>query len=368
MPGLIPLFAWILIVLTPGIGRTETIRVLLKEDARSLRLTSNKPFFAQTISGELAAPATYAKADISAMQNGVAINQTDTGEKTVIFTPQRGGRISMNGALYSGDLWVTKKKGTLSVVNEIDIEQYLQGVVPSEMPQDWPMEALRTQAVISRTYALYQKGKSSGAEYDLVSTVLGQVYKGDSVRHPRAEAAIADTEGIVATYDGDLAVTFFHSTSAGPTEDAEEQWGIDQPYLKGVSCPLDQGSPYYTWKKNIPRSDIEKIIARIGARHLFGIAPLAYTKAGRVLTVRLTHEQGETTLKAEELRKWLGYRNLPSTQFTIDSFGKTVTFSGMGWGHGIGLCQWGAKVMAEKGFTFDEIISYYYPGIELEER
>jgi stage II sporulation protein D len=337
------------------------------ERVGQVRLTSNRPFFSKTVSDKMAVEAAYTSALVSKM-SGVAVNERDTFEKTVIFTPQRGGKLSVNGAPYAGDIIVHAKNGNLMVVNEVDVEQYLRGVIPSEMPHEWPMEALKTQAVISRTYALYQKKENQNKEHDLPASVLGQVYKGESASHHRTDQAIMETNDIVATYDGALALTFFHSTSAGHTEDAQERWGIDLPYLKGVSCPFDRDSPYYQWERSIPLSDLEEALAKNGVKTISTLTPFQYSRAGRILDVRILHQGGETFFKAEGLRRLLGYRTLPSTNFRISSFGKTLKISGMGWGHGVGLCQYGTKVLAERGFTFDEIVSYYYPGVVLEVR
>lgn len=350
--------------LAPANVLAETLRVVLIEDRGIVRLTSTKPFSVQTGGSRVSVEAAYQVAEIS-LRKGVAVNGIDSTQKMLTFMPQRGGKLFVNGLPYSGSILVRARNGILSVVNEVDLEEYLQGVVPSEMPADWPMEALKTQAVISRTYALYQKRKNKKAEYDLPASVLGQVYKGESVSHPRSVEAIKKTEGIIASYKGEPALTYFHSTSAGPTEDAEARWGIDYPYLKGVSCPLDFASPYFTWQREIPLLTLEHLLDKAGVGAIATLSPLSYSKAGRILMVRILHAKGETFLKAEELRRLLGYQTLPSTHFKIDSFGKTLKMSGMGWGHGVGLCQWGAKVMGERGLKFDEIVRYYYPGIDL---
>ena len=356
-----------LAVFFPSFASAESIRTSIMQRVSHLHITSRKPFFVQTVLGKLAVDAALTDARVSVMK-GVTINKQDTLEKTVIFTPQYAESIAINGSPYSGDIFVYAKQGLLWVVNAVDLEKYLEGVVPSEMPSAWPMEALKTQAVISRTYALYQKQKSKNKEYDIVASVMGQVYKGESARHPRTNDAIAQTRGIVVTYEGEIALTFFHSTSAGPTENAQERWGIDLPYLKGVSCPFDQESPYYRWERSIPLSDLEKAIAGQGVKTISTLTPLQISKAGRILTVRILHPRGETLFAGEDLRRLLGYQTLPSTNFTIDSFGKTLKISGMGWGHGVGLCQWGTKMIAERGFTFDEIIPYYFPGVDLQSR
>jgi stage II sporulation protein D len=344
----------------------EIIRVILMETRGTVRLTSTKPFSVFAGESHISQESSDQVAEISLRKGGIAVNGVNAKQTTLTFIPQRSGKLFINGAPYAGNILVKARNGTLAVVNEVDLEEYLRGVVPSEMPSDWPMEALKTQAVISRTYALYQKRKNSDHEYDLPASVLGQVYKGESHYHPRAAEAISATARLIATYKGAPALTYFHSTSAGPTEDANDRWGVDYPYLKGVSCPLDFGSPYFVWQREIPLLQLENALDKTGVGTIATLTPLSYSKAGRILMVRILHSRGETLLKAEDLRRLLGYKTLPSTHFKIDSFGKTLKMSGMGWGHGVGLCQWGTKVMAEKGLKFDEIVRYYYPGVSLQ--
>ncbi|MDC4227988.1 MAG: SpoIID/LytB domain-containing protein [Candidatus Manganitrophus sp.] len=361
------LIALLLVVSPTAVRAGETIRVALIENAAQVLITSGEGFFIKTPAGELISKHPLTSADLR-IQKGLTLNRQETGQEELLFSPRRGGKIAINRQLYDGTLRVKKRNGALLVVNEVDIERYLQGVVPAEMPPDWEFEALKVQAVISRTYALYQRESRKGKEYDLVNTILGQVYKGESVEDSRTSLAIAQTRGQVLTYEGALALTFFHSTSAGPTEDASERWNIALPYLKGVSCPLDRDSPYHEWKRTITLDDLEAALGKLG--HPVGaiatLTPLQWSRAGRLLTVRILYSGGELIIKAEDLRKALGYKILPSTRFTIDSFGREIHIRGMGYGHGVGLCQWGAKVMAESGLNFEEILLYYYPGVALQ--
>lgn len=361
------LIVFVLFFFTTAARAGETIRVALVENAAQVSITSSEGFFIKTPSGERLSSHPLTSADIQ-IQKGLAVNRQDTLEKELFFLPRRGGKITVNRQTYDGVIRVKKKPEGLLVVNEIDLERYLQGVVPAEMPPDWELEALKVQAVISRTYALYQKESRKEKDYDLVNSVLGQVYQGDSVKDRRTSLAIVQTKGQVVTYEGALALTFFHSTSAGPTEDASERWNISLPYLKGVSCPLDRDSPYHEWKRTISLDDLEAALGKMGypVGAIATLTPLQWSRAGRLLTVRILYSGGELIVKAEDLRKALGYKVLPSTRFTIDSFGREVQIRGMGYGHGVGLCQWGAKVMAESGLNFDEILLYYYPGVTLQ--
>jgi len=358
---------FMLVLLSSPLQAEETLRVSLLDQVKQVSLSSRKGFSIVTPSGKQIGPLKRS-IQISLGRRGIALDHVDSREQELLFIPRRGGKIAINQNPFQGSFRIIRKTGGLLVLNEVDLEQYLKGVVPAEMPSSWKMEALKVQAVISRTYALYKKGENRGKDFDLVGSILAQAYKGASVENRRSSAAVDMTRGMVLSYEGAPALTFFHSTSAGPTEDASERWNIDLPYLKGVSCPLDRESPYHQWEKTITLSDLENALRKKGfpVHAVATLTPLKWSRAGRLLTVRILYNGGEIILKAEDLRQALGYSILPSTNFRITSFGKELQFQGMGFGHGVGLCQWGTKVLAEKGFHFEKILLYYYPGVTLE--
>jgi stage II sporulation protein D len=226
---------------------------------------------------------------------------------------------------------------------------------------------LKVQAVAARTYALYNKHLSAAREYDLVATVQDQVYRGRLGVDRRVEQAVDQTRGLVVTYQNAPIYAAFSSTAAGPTEDSINVWAKDLPYLKGVECPFDLGSPYYQWKASVKMDQLEHHLRQQGfvVGTIATITPIAYSRAGRVTTLRILHSRGELLLRGEDLRKAVGYSVIPSTQFEIESVGADVIFAGYGAGHAVGLCQWGAKELAELGYPFTSILRYYYPGTEL---
>lgn len=268
----------------------------------------------------------------------------------------------------SGIVHVVRKGRGFLVINQVDLEEYVKGVVPSEVNSAWHPEMLKAQAVAARTYALYQQMLSESREYDVASTVQDQVYKGKNGIDAAVVRAVDETRGLVLTYENAPIYAAFSSTAAGLTEDAVNVWSKEYPYLKGVECPFDLESPYYQWKASFRLEDLEEKLRRQGfsVGVITSMVPLTFSRGGRVATLRVMHSDGELVLRGEELRKAIGYSIVPSTQFTIESVGREIVLIGYGAGHAVGMCQWGAKELAELGYPFPTILSYYYPGTELQ--
>lgn len=283
--------------------------------------------------------------------------------------------LAVKGMVVRGALVIIARNAGLLVVNDLDLEAYVKSVVPSEVPVTWPFEALKAQAIVARTFALHKKGERGGQAFDVDATVQSQVYGGLGSEDPRASEAVDATAGIVVMHEGRLALTPYHSTSAGPTEDASEVWGIDLPYLKGVACPFDEDSSVYRWERRLSFDAIESALREAG--HAVGslatLTPLGRNRSGRVSAVRMLHSEGELILKGELLRRIIGYQRVPSMRFDVVDVeagprgGFDVRLRGGGWGHGVGLCQWGMKTLSERGWTADRIIDYYYPGTNLDD-
>jgi len=269
----------------------------------------------------------------------------------------------------SGLVHVIRKGKGFLVINQVDLEEYVKGVVPAEVNSSWHPEMLKAQAVAARTYALYQQMLGATRDYDVAATVQDQVYKGKNGIDAAVLRAVDETHGLVLTYQNAPIYAAFSSTAAGLTEDAVNVWSKEYPYLKGVECPFDLGSPYYQWKASFRLDALEQNLRRQGfsVGTIATIAPLVFSRGGRVAKLRVVHSEGELILRGEDLRKAVGYSIVPSTQFTIDSVGREIVLSGYGAGHAVGMCQWGAKELAELGYPFATILQYYYPGTELQD-
>jgi stage II sporulation protein D len=374
-----------LLSLSSGAEAAESIRVLLSADVSRLDIRADSPLWVTDAQGRgqaLRAPVQVSAAGTGFLQNGVLM-QTEqltlhAGAQGLTLTFPRPARKLNGAAMSSGDSGteisvsgvvhlVRRGKGFL-VINRVDIEEYVKGVVPAEVSSTWHPEMLKAQAVAARTYALYQQMLSATRDYDVASTVQDQVYRGKEGIDVGILRAVEDTRGLVVTYQDAPIYAAFSSTAAGLTEDAMNVWSKEYPYLKGVECPFDLASPYYQWKSSFKIDTLEQNLRQQGfsVGTIATMAPLLFSRGGRVAKLRILHSGGELILRGEELRKVIGYAIIPSTQFAIESIGQDVVLSGFGAGHAVGMCQWGAKELAELGYTFSTILQYYYPGTELQ--
>lgn len=256
-------------------------------------------------------------------------------------------------------------------VQQMELENYLIGVVLAEMPASFEVEALKSQAVVARTYTLRAHEGKSKHETAAVCTdpACCQAYRSeyDYLRNggteenvSRIRSAVEATAGQVLTYGGELIEATYFSCSGGTTEDAVAVWGADIPYLQSVSSPGEEDAAYYTDSISFTVSELEERLGITSAEDL-KFENITYTAGGGVdeLTV-----QGKR-FRGTELRKLLGLR---STAFTVSKEGDIVTFHTRGFGHRVGMSQYGADAMALSGSTYQEILRHYYQGAVLEYR
>lgn len=240
------------------------------------------------------------------------------------------------------------------VVKTVDLEEYVAGVVAAEVPPSWPLEALKAQAVAARTFAVAQKvAQGPGARAHLTASVLDQVYRGTT--DAGALRAARETKGEVLTWGAAPIAAFFSSSCGGRSETAEAAFNLapgTTPYIK--SEPDDDERP---WTKSIGLAEIAKAVHG----DVTMVTVTRRTASGRAKTITL----GARSITAVELRQLLGYRELPSLLFDVTVRNDRAIFTGRGSGHGVGLCQWGARNRARKGATYREILAHYYPGAEI---
>lgn len=275
--------------------------------------------------------------------------------------------LKVNNKSYRGMVEIISQNNALLVINELPLEQYLVGVINSEISSTWPMEVIKVQAVIARTYAVAKRQERNRAIFHLESTVMDQAYDGSDLEDSRAARGVHETEGQVLTYRGVPIQAFYHANSGGKTEASQNVWGMSLPYLQGVDCQYGATGNSSTWEQTLPLARIEQALRNAGHK----ISGLSDIKAGprnsrdRVTTVTLVTNRGTVSMPATRFRMSVGSTVVKSTNFTVQVENGAAFFKGAGYGHGVGLCQWGARQRALDGFTYTEILSYYYPGAKL---
>ena len=290
-------------------------------------------------------------------------------------TADKNGIITFRGRNYKGKLqFYDDGKGALSAVNVIPMEEYLIGLVASEMPKDWPIEALHAQAVVARSYALFQKNAKkdggSASIYDIESSTIDQVYGGVLKDDARVRTAVESTNGEVVTYHRKLLKTFFHSTCGGETESAANVWGEkgQPPAVKDPYCV--KISPHAAWKYQLTENELVARLRKAGfsANAIKNIQIDTKKDGLRAAVVTINTDRQMIALQSNDFRKIVGFKDLKSTWFSVNKKNGVFIFNGRGYGHGAGMCQWGAKGMAEAGKNYKEMLKFYYPGTKIEKK
>ena len=373
------LLSW-LIICSPVVRAAESaIRVGLADAAQVLSIRSPDPFSIRLPSGKTFKAS--GQVTVRVREAGLLLNERAVDESHIWVEGSRGtyqvrvgtkfGKADLSEIgqewLVRGPLEIQSAPSGLALINWIDLEDYVAGVVSGEVGAKWPTEALKAQAIAARTYVLYKKVENQLQPFDVVAGVQDQVYHGHSVRAESVLQAVAATRGQVVTYDNRPIFAAYSSTAAGPTEDALYVWALDLPYLKGVDCPFDEQAPRYDWRTSFTFDYLEQQLRKEGYNvgKVATFTPYTFTPSGRVDRVRLLHSRGEIILRGQDVRRVVGYSKIFSTQFSIESFGPEVVVVGHGAGHAVGMCQWGMREMAELGYDYQSIVRHYYPGTTL---
>ena len=361
---IISLFFIVLLLPSVTVGdstfQQELIRVALFKGAESIRLDGNG-ILATDEKGEplrLSFPIEIARVRGGISANGSVLRGLKVSAPVFVL---------VNGKGYRGVVEITPAEKGVQVVNELPLEDYLIGLINCEISSQWPMEAVKAQAVIARSYAVFQRDSRKGAPYHLESSVLDQVYEGCDIEDSRAARGVKETAGEVLTFGGSVIQAFYHSNCGGHTESSENVWGYKFPYLNGVACRYCLNVNPYKWEQKIPLKKVEAQLKSAGFSipGLKDIRQVSRNRSGRVTALLLYGSRGKISVPAVAFRKALGYSVIKSTNFDLRVNDDEVLFTGNGNGHGVGLCQWGAKQRAADGFDYREILSYYYPGTRL---
>ena len=268
---------------------------------------------------------------------------------------------------FAGKLNLFVLDSEILVVNVLGIEKYLNSVVGSEMPTKWPIEALKAQAIASRTYALKQKGNNL---FDIDSTQKNQVYNGLESRTYKTIRAVKSTRSLVLTYKNKLINALFHSSSGGMTENSQDVWKNKYPYLSSVK-DFDKNNPKFRWQKKISSNELINLFPKIGG--LKNIEILDITSTGRVKNLKLIGPYGSDQISGVDFRKRVGLKsNFIRFKFFEEELNnntpqkKGLIVFGQGSGHGVGMSQWGAKYLASRGQKAERILKHFYKGVQVK--
>jgi stage II sporulation protein D len=334
---------------------------------------------------------------LSAAPRGAMVSLSGSGaridrQRLVVRPVDTAGLVTLNGRAYRGTLELHREGSGIVVVNVVPMERYLAGVVGAEMGLRGPdeIEALKAQAIVSRTYALRNQGRWKDRGFDLVGGVGDQAYSGRLNETPLAVAAVEATRGQVVTWEGQPIDAFFSSTCGGRTEDGVAAFaGASRPYLHAVDdrdptgVPWCATSPRYHWKAGWTAGQLASILRRtLAAEHLPGgratdlrdIRVGTHTATNRIATLELVGRNGRTTVVGQAVRRVLAPPEggiLWSTDFTVHVSRngtklERVDVDGRGNGHGVGMCQWGAIGRARAGQDFRQILTSYFPGTDIQ--
>jgi stage II sporulation protein D len=277
----------------------------------------------------------------------------------------RRGPLRVGTRDYIGALEIWRQGDGLLLVNELPMEDYVAGTVRGEASERWPTEALRALAVVARTYGVFQQGRAAGKAYHVVAGNQDQNFAGWAVEGSPAREAARTTTGQVLTWEGRVFPTFYHSDSGGFTEAAQSVFSGDGvPPIEGVRDEFSMESPNYTWTVTLPLALIGERLRRGGLEvgQVARLRVLERSPSFRVARLAVEHSRGTATLRGADFRRLIGYDALKSTLFVPVAQDGVVRFEGRGWGHGVGLSQFGAKGMADRGYAYPQILEHYYPG------
>ncbi|MEM7735626.1 MAG: SpoIID/LytB domain-containing protein [Deinococcota bacterium] len=285
------------------------------------------------------------------------------------------GIVDWRGQRYRGGLRFIAEGDTILVINVVGLEDYLRGVVPEEMFASWPLEALKAQAIAARTYTLSSLDES--LPYDICATYECQSYGGINAEHSRSNDAIQATQDIVLAHAGNLARTYYHADSGGFTASSVEVWGEDYAYLQAqndsganlttsATTPLETTSPHRRWQHtvnvNTVAASLQQYNYNVGTINALNV--INRSASGRVETFEVVGSEQTVQLSGPLAHRLLREWGFKSTKLEMIS---PLTAVGDGWGHGVGMSQYGALTLANNNYGYAQILDFYYPSTYLHQ-
>lgn len=393
---------------TPQESNVPAIRILLATRSNTWSVSGNGQLAVYTgTKSPFAKFGANETVTIGVKNNKVTVNDKviDSAAYIRAWQGNTAGTVSVDNKPYRGAIKIVPTAtGSMMLINEIGMEDYLYGVVPLEVSPSWPQEALKAQAVAARTYALYNIKQSAAKAYDTEIGANFQSYRGQAAEYTSTNKAVDDTKGMVIHYKGEPILAVFHSNAGGYTENSENVWGSNLPYLRGVKDYTNyaQSGDSFAWTVKLTRAEMEAKLKAAGKDvgtlkevklSTLRERPMKFADrgvSGRVLTADFVGDKKTLTLTGDTIKKIFG---LKSTLFdfyvnvqapaTADSFKNpkayhtfkkptdTILIRGYGWGHGLGLSQWGAEGMAAAAPAsakdyYKTILTHYYTGVTID--
>ncbi|MGB3511743.1 MAG: SpoIID/LytB domain-containing protein [Microcoleaceae cyanobacterium] len=359
----ISIFIWILMI-APA-EASLILRIAIQEGAKEVKVGSSTNAIIRDGAGRAIGELQPTKGFAAQPKSGkVALENWTSGQMWI--EPKGDGYVWIGDRWYRGRTHIIPHKGGVTAINYVSLEEYLYSVIGAEMNGNWPQSALKAQAVAARSYALHKRQENTNNFYDLGNDQQWQVYQGIKTESPGTYAAVSGTQGQVLTYGGQIILALFHSSSGGHTENVEDVWSNPLPYLRAVP-DFDQDAPVYEWTESFTQQELKQRISGVG--NVISMTPQSTTPHGSVNTIKVLGDAGVKTLEGTDITAALG---LKSTRFTVSpqkSEGQQIPTSfqitGKGFGHAVGMSQWGAYNLARNGYNYQQILLYYYQGATL---
>ncbi len=328
-------------------------------EVRVLLLESREPI-------EIRSPASVHRVGLARKTLELLVDGRPSGPR---WRADRDGPWQVGARRYRGGPELRADSGRIVVVNHVALEDYVVATVGGEMPASWPEQALRAQAVATRTYALHQRERRRGEAWDVQASELSQLYRGIESESATTRRAAEATRAEVLTHGGRPILAVFHSTAGGRTASAAEVWGRDLPYLGSIDVEHEEDAPFTYWRTVFPPETLNGALASsLGS----GFGPVerlevdARSESGRVERIVARGRTRAARLERDQVRALAEALGLRSRLFDIRSTPQGFAFVGSGYGHGVGMSQWGARELARRGASYQRILARFYPGARLE--
>jgi len=351
--------------------RTSVLIGLVTESSHEM-VQSEGPVVIEDVETKFTHQEPAGELHVEAKKGQVTLNGQPAGRKVRIKALDHDGTLQWKGRSYRGFIRVVvNSESKVNLINELNVDSYLKGVLPREVITTWPEEALKAQAVASRTYLVSHLGKHKKDGFDLCSKVHCQVYGGMSKEHPKTSQAVDETRGEIRTYNGKAVNAFFHANCGGSTEKVQAVWGSsNQPYLPARKCGYGKGAPWYEWSRTIDNTEILSSLKKgteVKGTKLKRIKVKKKSQSSRAEVITIQTNKGTYFITGNAFRMALHPEKIRSTLWTkLVRLRNGYRFEGQGWGHGVGMCQWGAKGQSDLNRKYQTILNFYYPNTSLQ--